>query len=346
MTKVSIIVPVYNVEEYLKECLDSLVKQTLTDLEFICINDGSTDSSLEILNEYAKKDGRFIILSRENQGQGVARNNAIQISKGEYIAFLDPDDWVELNALEILYNFAKEKNAQIVQFNYKEYNQYSRAIKNISFAQKVKKTYNYDLSETPYYNWRNLKKDCLCELDLHVWAHFYNTNFIKNNNIVFAPSKRGEDHLFANGAKLLADKVYYLDEYLYYYRCREGSAVNTKGDDNFCVFDNIKKLEEFIKEHNLWEELKEEFTTYTRTILTWHYEQNPIERIKEYEEICKKILSEKDFKKMLKSAKRKRKFIENIFSLKNKRENAIKYKVLTIFGISFVIKPKQNRGGK
>ena len=123
MTKVSIIVPVYNVEEYLKECLDSLVKQTLTDLEFICINDGSTDSSLEILNEYAKKDGRFIILSQENQGQGVARNNAIQISKGEYIAFLDPDDWVELNALEILYNFAKEKNAQIVQFNYKEYNE-------------------------------------------------------------------------------------------------------------------------------------------------------------------------------------------------------------------------------
>ena len=99
MPKVSIIIPVYNVEKYLKKCLNCIVNQTLTDFEVICINDGSTDNSLEILNEYAKNDKRFIVISQENQGQGVARNRCLELVKGEYIQFIDPDDWVETNML-------------------------------------------------------------------------------------------------------------------------------------------------------------------------------------------------------------------------------------------------------
>ena len=91
MTKFSIIVPVYNVEKYLKECLDSIVNQTFGDFEIICINDESTDSSLDILKEYSEHDSRFVVISQKNQGQGVARNKGINLAKGEYVLFVDPD---------------------------------------------------------------------------------------------------------------------------------------------------------------------------------------------------------------------------------------------------------------
>ena len=92
MPKVSVIIPVYNVEKYLKQCLDSVVNQTLKDIEIICVNDGSTDNSLEILEEYAQKDNRIIIISQENQGQSVARNIALEKATGEYVGFVDSDD--------------------------------------------------------------------------------------------------------------------------------------------------------------------------------------------------------------------------------------------------------------
>lgn len=104
--KVSVIVPVYNVEKYLRECLNSLVNQTLKEIEIICINDGSEDSSLEILNEYASKDSRFVIINQENSGQSVARNKGLDVAKGEYIGFVDSDDWVDLNFFENLYSEA------------------------------------------------------------------------------------------------------------------------------------------------------------------------------------------------------------------------------------------------
>ena len=88
MPKVSVIIPVYNVEKYLRECLDSVINQTLSDIEIICINDGSTDNSLEILKEYAENDSRIKIITQENQGQGVARNNAIEAAQGEYLVFV------------------------------------------------------------------------------------------------------------------------------------------------------------------------------------------------------------------------------------------------------------------
>ena len=95
--KFSIIIPVYNVEKFLRESLDSIVAQTFKDFEVICVNDGSTDNSLEILKEYANNDSRIKVISQENQGQGVARNNAIDIAQGKYLLFVDPDDFIESN---------------------------------------------------------------------------------------------------------------------------------------------------------------------------------------------------------------------------------------------------------
>ena len=113
MVKVSVVIPVYNVEGYLEECLDSVINQTLEDIEIICINDGSTDNSLEILEEYAKKDNRIKILNQENQGISATRNNGLKICKGKYICFLDSDDYLELNALMETYDISEKYSLDI-----------------------------------------------------------------------------------------------------------------------------------------------------------------------------------------------------------------------------------------
>ena len=117
MIKVSIIVPVYNVEKYIHKCLDSLVNQTLKELEFIFVNDGSPDNSPKIIKEYQKKDKRIKLLNKENGGHASARNLGLEHAKGEYIAFLDSDDYVKENMYEILYNRAKKDNLDIVICN-------------------------------------------------------------------------------------------------------------------------------------------------------------------------------------------------------------------------------------
>jgi len=116
MTKISVIIPVYNTEKYLKECLESIINQTLTDIEIICINDGSTDNSLDILNSYANSDKRIKVFSQKNQGQGTARNYGMKIATGDYIHFMDSDDILELNTFEDSYRICEEKNLDFIFF--------------------------------------------------------------------------------------------------------------------------------------------------------------------------------------------------------------------------------------
>ena len=121
--KVSVILPVYNVEKYLKECLDSILNQTLQEIEVICVDDGSTDRSLEILREYEKKDKRVIVLTQENKGAGAARNKGLAIAKGEYLSFLDSDDFFASGMLEEAYRRCVEKKAQICVYQVLRYNE-------------------------------------------------------------------------------------------------------------------------------------------------------------------------------------------------------------------------------
>ena len=122
MVKISVVVPVYNVENYLPDCLDSLVNQTFKDIEIICINDGSPDNSLQILEEYAEKDSRMKVFSQENGGHAVATNRGISMATGDYLFLMDSDDVLELNALELSYNRAEEKDVDFVIFKAINYN--------------------------------------------------------------------------------------------------------------------------------------------------------------------------------------------------------------------------------
>ena len=116
MALISVIVPAYNVEDYLGECLDSIINQTFTDIEIICVNDGSVDSTLDIFNDYASRDERINVISQENKGLSGARNTGLKHAKGKYIYFMDSDDYLEVNALERMYSAAEEKSADIVFF--------------------------------------------------------------------------------------------------------------------------------------------------------------------------------------------------------------------------------------
>ena len=118
MAKVSIIVPIYNVEQYLEECMDSIVGQTLEDLEIICVNDGSTDGSLDILKKYAAADDRIIIIDKENEGYGCAMNDGLDRATGDYVGIVEPDDYVDIHMYEDLYHIAEEKNLDIVKADF------------------------------------------------------------------------------------------------------------------------------------------------------------------------------------------------------------------------------------
>lgn len=335
MMKVSVIIPVYNVEEYLETCLQSLIKQTLQDVEFICIDDGSTDRSREILESYAAEDQRFVLLSQHNQGQGTTRNNGIKNARGKYLIFVDSDDYIKPGTLQELYGFAEKYNADMVRFNYCQYNETDGRCKHFSFACQIKKKYRFDLKKIPYYSWRDFKRGCLTELDVHAWLYFFRTDFIRNNNIEFAPARRGEDHLFTNGALLLAEKIYYLDKEYYTYRNRPASTVNSCGMDNMSVFDNIEMMRQFIYSHGLGDELQEEFLDYRKKVLGWHYYQNQASMLGEYEKRCRELLDPAEYLEMLEIADRKKTFWEKIFSIRNHRRNGMKEKVVTIFGFNF-----------
>lgn len=237
--KVSVIVPVYNCEKYLKKCLDSLVNQTLKDIEIICVNDGSTDNSGRILEEY--NDKRIKIINKENGGQSSARNIGIDIAKGEYIGFVDSDDWVDLDFFEKLYNTAKKYDADIavtgiIRMRPSETGRYLMVID----KETVSDDYftKLRLSDIPDKS--------------YIWNKIYKTAELKKYNLKFPEGKIYED------IYLVPRMLYYLktlatvpDTYYYYLR-RKGSTVTSKTPETIRDYMWAKKeARHFAKEHGV-----------------------------------------------------------------------------------------------
>lgn len=224
MAKVSIIIPVYNVEKYLCKCLDSVISQTYKDIEIICVNDGSTDNSLQILTEYANKDDRIKIITKPNGGLFSARHVGIAAAVGEYLLFVDSDDWIEEKLVEKTVDKIRETNADVVIFG-----AYSVKGNNISKGM-------YSVNRIP----QKFKESILTLKDYEVnisrfpptaWCKLYRKNFVDENNIRFQEIKDGEDQIFYLHTMLAAKSVYIIDEDLYYYvknRIGAITADNTK----------------------------------------------------------------------------------------------------------------------
>ncbi len=310
--KVSIIIPIYNVEKYLIQCLDSVVNQTLKEIEILCINDGSTDNSLRILEEYAKKDKRIRVINKKNAGVGAARNTGLEYAKGEYIGFVDSDDWVDITMFEKLYQNSKYHNSDIVMCpmsivyeNDEElgYYRYSNILSyydldcfNDEFDDCV-----FDYKQT---------KDFILRIAVNAYNKIYRTEFIKEIDAKFPEGMIFEDNPFFYHTYLNAKNLSLVKDFLYYHRVnRMGSLIST-GDQRF--FDMIKIQNLIIKNFtsipNFEDYEIDLLNNKIKTIIDRYFQVSDIHR-QEFFELIKK-----DFEKMnLKTDK-----IENLKSHINK----------------------------
>lgn len=255
MTKLSIIVPVYNVEKYLPKCLESLIKQTLKDIEIICVNDGSMDNSLAILKEFASKDSRIRIIDNQHQGVAKTRNTGIEQSTGEYIGFVDSDDYIDIDFFEKLYNSATKSNSDI-------------AIASILKHKNFFNIYNakYTKEETAITIHDKIK---LCEDKKHfffyAWNKIYHSGFIKENNIKFSEGQIYEDVMFAIKALYYSNKIISVYGTKYHYIEHENSLTKYKDKTGEKEHDLIKaysELQEFCNSKNI--EISERLNYYTK----------------------------------------------------------------------------------
>ena len=262
--KVSIIVPVYNVEKYLRRCMDSLISQTLGDIEIIAINDGSTDGSLKILEEYRDKDERVKIIDKKNTGVSDSRNQGIDISKGEYILFVDSDDWIDVDMAMCMYNKAKENNCDVVMCSYiREFEKHSK-IKEFNLPYEV----TYEKDEILKLNRRIIgpideelgNAEGLDSLGT-IWGKLYNSNIIKKNNIKFIDLKEigsAEDSLFNIFLFKHVKKAIFINEALYHYwKANEKSLTSGYNPSLRIQWHNLfNYIKEFINENNLDDSFK------------------------------------------------------------------------------------------
>ena len=234
MTKISVIVPVYNVENYLSKCLDSLLKQTFDDFEIILINDGSTDNSLNIINQY--KDKRIKLINKKNEGQAIARNFGIKKASGEFIMFVDSDDYVDKDILKISYNNAIQANADIVCFD--SYLVADGIIEN----NQIKKIKSDDDKKNFILNQSG---PCFMLIK---------TNIIKDNNLFFPKLNAYEDIALVPSYGLFAKKIIFINDKLYYYVIRSGSTMNQIEYSSKLeqIFDAMKNLSKIFKEKKVF----------------------------------------------------------------------------------------------
>ncbi len=242
--KISILVPIYNVERYLKQCLDSLVNQTLRELEIICINDGSTDNSGKILSEYAKRDRRIVIINKSNSGYGDSMNQGLKKAHAKYIGILEPDDWIELDAYEKLYQLTAQK-PEVVKANYYQ--------ENASKTHVVTEISSDDAGKLldPRDNF------AIFRFNPAIWSAIYDRKFLEKNEIKFLPTPGAsyQDTGFWFKVWACAHKVILTPDAFVHYRLdNQSSSVNSPAKLR-CIVDEYQEIETFLTERGQFSEL-------------------------------------------------------------------------------------------
>jgi glycosyltransferase involved in cell wall biosynthesis len=228
MVAVSIIIPVYNSEKYLKECIESLLIQTLTNCEFIFVNDGSQDNSQSLLESYQKNDTRIVLFQQENQGVSAARNKGLSLAKGEFVGFVDADDYVELDFFQMLYKKASLENLDMVCSNFNEEQDGVILTSKAPFQEDVVFEGLFNKNEIIPFMIQNSGLNSCC-------TKLYSTNLVLEYNIAFPVGVAlGEDGLFTFQCFFYAERVLFLNYFGYHYREVAGSATrNTVAKDYF-----------------------------------------------------------------------------------------------------------------
>lgn len=236
---VSLLVPIYNVENYLRQCLDSAMGQTLKDIEVICVNDGSTDSSREIIQEYLDNDPRFRVIDKENSGYGSSMNKGLEAAKGEYVAILESDDFFEPDALEKLYLAAKEADADVAKADFNLYwSEPEERIERFGWVHSEEAGASTPLASIQVF----YRKPS-------IWSAIYKRVFLEQNSISFleTPGASYQDAGFNFKVWVSAQNIVLLDEVVLNYRQdNEASSVNAPGKV-YCVCDEYREMVRFLK---------------------------------------------------------------------------------------------------
>ena len=208
--KISVIIPIYNVEAYLEECLNSVISQTLKEIEIICVDDGSPDNSLAILNQYAKKDNRIIIISQTNQGLSGARNSGLELAQGEFVYFLDSDDYLDNNeALKVMYRAVENASIDILSFNHRT----------IGMEEK---SYFREMKDNEVVNGKSyLQRNGMWSV--MVWLRLYRREYLKKIDFRFVTGITSEDDEALPRFYFGAQRVKHIEDVLLVYRRRDDS---------------------------------------------------------------------------------------------------------------------------
>ena len=313
MPKVSVIMPVYNGEDYLKESVDCVLNQTLSDLELICVDDGSVDSSLEMLNEFAKEDNRIQVYHQENKGGGAARNLAITKATGEYMYCMDADDSIELTALQELYDIATEKNLDFILFPA------------INYAEDTGEYYHiepYDMTELhdfvgdKVFGFDDLG-DYIFKVNPTPWCKFYNLDFVKKSEAKFAEGLIFHDNPFSWEVLFNAKRIYFYNKFLYTRRRHSASSTGA-GDQRYTstlAINNI--IISLFMKYGYWDKYKKKL--YNRKIQLAFMRYGMVHD--EYEEYFYTEMK-KDFQKMI-GHERYDEFMKNTYTPNKKRFNIV-----------------------
>ena len=244
MVTFSVLIPIYNVEPYLPKCLDSITAQTYNNLQILCINDGSTDSCLEILKRYKTKDSRIEIINQANHGYGAAVNTGLKNATGDYLSIIEPDDHLDLRAYEIFADeIAHYPQADIIKFSYWHFNDSTPT--NISAS-------NSDELNLPYSTFRITRYPQLLLYHPSIWSCVYKESFIRNNliNFIEAPNAGWTDNPFFIKTMCLAKQILWRNHKVYFYREGHPNASSNLKDCRIPILRMLNVLD-FIDEYSI-----------------------------------------------------------------------------------------------
>lgn len=294
---VSVIVPVYNTEKYLEKCLDSLVNQALTDIEIICVNDGSTDGSLAILNKFAADDFRIKVINQNNKGQSAARNAGLSAAKGEYIGFLDSDDFADNSMFEKLYYSAKKNDSDLIMCAVNLYNDKTSQVSSDDpyFGLKIfEQQTNSDMFFDNVFSYEQCK-DFLFRICVVPWNKLIKSNFLKENNIKFVEGLSFEDNIFCLELLLKAKRISLFKDALPFYRISTQHSLTYGVNDEvkldvFKIFDYMQSV---LEQNNAYTAFKDYFLLHKKNTLLYWYKKINNEKVKDlYKKRLKNLYSD------------------------------------------------------